>query len=131
VDLTKLRNEITNDPEAIGYAGKTDAEVADLLNARTRPLDRDSLTGGELAASLVRTELAGLPNGDQNYIRALIPAGTMPLTAQLKTELGSIFPGGSATRQNLLALLKRFGSRAEELGLGPVGDGHVASARAT
>lgn len=31
--LTKIKEEITNDPENMGYAGKTDAEIKDLLNS--------------------------------------------------------------------------------------------------
>jgi len=34
MNYNKLKLEIDNDPESIGYAGKTDLAVADLLNAR-------------------------------------------------------------------------------------------------
>ncbi len=32
MNYTILKSEIDNDPESLGYAGKTDSEVADLLN---------------------------------------------------------------------------------------------------
>jgi len=53
----------------------------------------------------------------------------LPLTVTVKQELGAIFPAGSQTRTNLIALLKRDGSRADELGLGHVTPSHVADAR--
>lgn len=34
MDFIALKNEITTDPEALGYAGKQDGEIADLLNAK-------------------------------------------------------------------------------------------------
>jgi hypothetical protein len=77
----------------------------------------------------VRAEFAALPAADKQYVQLVCQAQTMPLTAALKAELGSVFPAGSATRANLLALLKRPGSRAEELGLGFVSPSNVADAR--
>jgi hypothetical protein len=35
MDITSLKNEITADAQHLGYAGKSDAQVAQLLNART------------------------------------------------------------------------------------------------
>lgn len=129
MDLQALKAEITTDPEGIGYAGKNDEQTADLLNAQTRQPNRESMTGGMLAASIVRAELAAIPNADQNYIRALLPCGEMPLTVTLKNELRNIFAAGTTTRANLIALLQRPGSRADELGIGFVTPSNVADAR--
>lgn len=129
MDLQVLKNELTAGHPGTGAYSANDATAADQLNARNRQPDRESLTGGMLAASIVRAELAALSNADQNYVRALLPCGDMPLTATLKTELGNIFGAATQTRANLLALLKRPGSRAEELGLGTVSPSNVADAR--
>lgn len=36
-ELTTLKTEITTDPQSLGYSGKSDEEVADLLNLANRP----------------------------------------------------------------------------------------------
>lgn len=129
MNLIALKNEITTDPLALGYVGKNDEEVADLLNKTQRPVDRETLDGGLLVASIVRSEYAALSATDKDYVRLVALASSIPLTATIKTELGQVFPAGSQTRANLVALLKRTGSRAEELGLGFVTPSHVADAR--
>lgn len=129
MDLAALKTELTTDPISRGYGSLSDEQAAESLNAPNRQPNRESLTGGMLAASIVRSELAALATADQNYVRALLPCGDIPLTATIKTELGSIFGVGTTTRTNLLALLKRTGSRAEELGLGFVTPSNVADAR--
>lgn len=129
MDLVALKNELTADPLGKGYAAMNDEQAADSLNANGRLVDRTSITGGEIAASLVRAELAALTAGEQNYVRALLCADSIPLTANFKTEIAAVFGAGSATRANLIALLKRPGSRAHELGLGTVTPSDVANAR--
>jgi len=129
MDLQALKNELTADPLARGYSGMSDEEAAASLNANGRQVDRTSITGGEIAASLVRAELAALTAGEQNYVRALIGADSIPLTANFKTEVGAVFGAGTATRANIIALLKRSGSRADELGLGHVTESDIADAK--
>jgi hypothetical protein len=130
MNLTALKTELTDDPLARGYAGMNDEQSAVSLNTADRQPNRESLTGGMFAASVVRTEVAALASADdKDYVWALMSAGDMPLTANLTSELKGIFGAGTATRANLIALLKRPGSRAEELGLGFVTPSHVADAR--
>jgi hypothetical protein len=66
----------------------------------------------------VLSEYTALSAAQKDYLRLVVSGGTMPLTATVKAELGTIFPAGSATRANFVALLKRPGSRADELNLG-------------
>lgn len=129
MDMAALKNELAQDPLNRGYAGMDDVQAADSLNASGRDVDRDSVTGGEIAASLVRSELAAISAAERAYVFALLSCQAIPLTANFKTELGAVFGPGSATRANVLTLLKRTGSRAEELGLGHVTTSHVADAR--
>lgn len=129
MNLTALKSEITTDPLARGYSGLTDEQIASSLNAPNRTADRDTLTGGMVMASIVRSEFAALAANDKQYIQLLASCGELPITAQLKTEFGAVFGAGTTTRANLVALLKRAGSRAEELGLGYVTPSDVANAK--
>ena len=119
INLAALKTELTTDPLGRGYAVMTDEQAAASLALSDRQADRDMLDSALLVASIVRAEYATLSANDKDYVR-LVGAvdGPLPLTANLKTQLGAIFPAGSATRANLVALLKRTGSRAEELNLG-------------
>lgn len=127
--LQTLRTELTADPLSRNYSSMSDEAAADSLNAPTRQADRESLDAGLLAASFVRSEYNTLAANDKQYLAAVLATGSLPLTDNLKTQLGALFPAGSTTRANLLALLKRTGSRAEELGLPRVTPSDAADAR--
>lgn len=129
MDLQVLKTELTTDPLGRGYAGMSDEQAATSLNTANRQPFRETLTGGMIAASVVLSELAALTPENQNYVIALFGAGEMPLTDNLKSELSAVFPNPSNTRTNLIALLKRPGSRAEELRLGTVTTSNVADAK--
>lgn len=118
MDLVALKSEITNDPLGRGYSGMTDEQIAASLAVHDRQADRESLEAGLLVASIVSSEYIGLSANQKDYVRLIAMASTVPLTASIKTELGAIFPAGSTTRANLIALMKRAGSRADELKLG-------------
>lgn len=129
MDLQALNDELTTDPLGFGYSTMGDVKASDRLNQPERDVDRDSVTGGEIAASLVKSEVAALTVGEREYVFSLLASDSIPLTDNFKSVLGGLFPGGSSTRANLLAILKRTGSRAEELGLERVTPSHVADAR--
>ncbi len=120
MNLQTLKTELTNDPLARGYAAMTDEAAAATFALPDRQPNREALDSGTLLASVVRAELAALAAADKAYLPLVCQAPTLPLTATLKAELGGIFPAGSATRANLVAMLKRPGNRAEELGLGGI-----------
>lgn len=130
MDLGQLKQEITTDPASLGYAGKDDEQIADLLNRPTRTAPRESVDGGTLAASIVFSEYAALTAPQRQYVDMVVTAGTLPWTANLKQQLGALFAAGTQTRQNLVALQTRTGaSRGEELGLGRVTPSDVADAK--
>lgn len=120
MDLQKLKTELTSDPLNRGYGAMSDEEAAKTFSVLDRTPNRTDLDGGLLVASIVRSEFAALSAGDKQYVQLVCAADSLPLTATLKSELGAIFPAGSATRTNLLALMKRPGNRAEELDLGGI-----------
>jgi len=129
MDLAALKSEITQDPQALGYSGKGDEACANLLNTPNRTINRESIDGGTLAAALVAAEYAALTGMQRQFVDLVAGAVSIPWTANLKTQLGSIFGAGTTTRTNMLALQSRPGSRGEELGFGLVTPSDVAKAR--
>lgn len=101
MNLVILKNELTNDPLSRGYSGMSDEEVSVSLNTINRNPNRNDLTGGMLASSIVRSELASLTNPDQNYIRSLLSAGSMPLTDTLKTERSNFYVTNTFKMSNI------------------------------
>lgn len=118
INLTALKAEITTDPLTRGYSGMSDDAIAASLAVPNRQADREALDSGTLVASIVSADYVGLTANQKDYVRLVAMATSVPLTAALKSELGAIFPAGSTTRANLIALQKRPGTRAEELNLG-------------
>lgn len=129
MNLQTLKTELASDPLRRGYSTMDDVAAAESLNTEDRQADRESLDTGLLVASLVDAEYSALGAVAKNYLSLLASAQSVPLTATVKANLGRLFPAGSETRANLIALLKRPGSRADELGLGRVTPSHVADAR--
>ena len=129
MDLVALRREIQEDPAGLSYAGKTDAEIADLLNAENRTGQAQSLDVDALVASIHLADIAVL-NADQRFYLSLVCDRTsLPLVQPLKGQLRDIFPANSDTGKKFAKIQEKSTSRAAELGLGRVGDGHVKSAR--
>lgn len=126
-DLRTLKAELSDDPESLGYDGKTHEELAAILNTPQRSVERNSFTGGMLAACIDKDEYEQLT--DKSYVTLLTTAsGDIPVTRAIRKALKGIFPQGSDTRKDIVDLLKRSGSRAEELGLSNVTASDVADA---
>lgn len=130
MDYTALKAEITNDPVVLGYAGKTDQQIADLLNslATARTLARTQVNTTEIIGAIqaVPPSLAW-PTTATKQESMLIALLGMPFVdasnANIKAMFGEIFPNSgntATTRTNLLALGSRTVSRADELGLGGI-----------
>jgi len=126
--LTTLKAELTTDPLAKGYAALDNEGAANSLNVVNRQPDRASITGGQIASCVVLAELTALTAIPRAFVQALFSADEIPVTQTLKTELAALFGQGTTTRANLLAAIKRQGSRAEELGLGFFTPSNVADA---
>jgi hypothetical protein len=132
-ELEILQDEIANDPETIGYAGKGDDQVADLLNATntSRTLARPSLTAVEIFNSVVVAEFDALSEADQRKMdRIFSLVGDIDITpgSQADTIIQNVFNPGT-TRTNLAGIAKETVSRATELGLRKIKVGHVTEAR--
>jgi len=142
----KLKDEITSDPLAIGYAGMTDQQVADSLNtaSRTRlnPLSRNDAirwlarhdgvdklekaasTGSQTSRSIAKAVLLLIQS---ETTLDVADEEIMGMIDQLVT--GNVFT--SAEKGDLVMLATETISRAQEIGLGRVNEGDIASARAS
>lgn len=124
MDLVRLKIELS-DPK---YAALSDEACANALNAPGPSIDRDFIDGAELAAAITLADYAALQPVPRAYFEMLSRSGFMPLNGGLKKELRQLFPDGD-TKKTIAALLRRVGSRAEELGLGRVTPSDVANSR--
>lgn len=137
--ITQLTTELQTDPSALGYAALIasgdDRTLAAMLN-EIRPaisIDRATITGNEFLDAVVQSDYNALAaNSDgRPWVKALAAMITINIkSANIRTIVGAIFPAGSATRNNLIALQVRPGSRAEQLFGGEISVGVDEVARA-
>lgn len=128
-ELQAIKTELAGSHPVSGPYSADNETAANQLNAPNRQPNRDTISGGDLAANVVKSEYTALSASDKAYFNMLVPAQVLPVTTQLRTEISALFPAGQ-TRTNLQNLLKRIGSRAEEIGLiGAVTSSDVADAR--
>ena len=125
-----LRTEIETDPLSRGYSSMTDLEVATDLNIVYRELDVESVSGQAIFETVVPSEYNALTDKQLNLLHAIMGMGSILVNGtNTRTALLSMFGPGTTTRSNLAALQKRDVSRAQELGLPYVYEGHVQEAR--
>ncbi len=132
MDYIRLKSEITLDFAALGYAGKTDKQTADLLNSLTtgRSIQRLVIPAHEILEATVPSEWAALTAAEKQRYQTITGAGEVNLSgANTRLTMGAMFGAGTTTRANLIALQTKVVSRQEELGLGLIEPGHVAKAR--
>lgn len=121
IDDAILKAEIDTDPMGLGYAGKTDPEVAELLNTvglSGEKIDRDFVDGQEMMSVVVIPDYAVLSDIQRMGWSAIISAGTGMVdvnNAGTIAQITAIWGPGTTTRDNLIALRQRDASRAEVL----------------
>ena len=126
--LIALKTELTNDPLALGYAGKEHDTIARLLNKTQRSIDAETISAGLLVSCLDDVEYTALVATKKDYLRLLVSAGEIVMNGNVRQSLREMFAQGSKTRQAINKATKRDGCRAEELGLGRVTESDVADA---
>ena len=117
-DLATLKTELTTDPIGRGYAAMSHKQSADTFEIRDRTCANDTTTGGNVASAIARVDWAALSAADRSYCQMLASASVLQLkgaAVAVKDELKVMFPAGTPTRANLVALFRRVGDRAEEL----------------
>lgn len=122
IDRGVLSVEIATDPGALGYASHVasgnDGAVAELLN-RIRVgivINRDTITPNELFEAIVPSEWAAASAQEKQRIGLILAMPTVDLRGpNTKAALQAAFGPGTTTRANIIAMLSRSGSRAEQL----------------
>jgi len=127
-----LWNEISTDPAGLGYVGKTDAQVAALLNGLTQTVARTAITGNELLEHTVLAELQALTAAGREAYWGLTGLGSIDIAAGSngRVILLALFGAGTTIRAQLTAFVQTgiVTSRAAILGLGDVRESDVAKA---
>ena len=108
----------------------SDLEIANDLNLVYRTLTRDVVNGSEIFNATNDTEYAALTD-DQKAIWDRLCSIELIDTDNgvAKAREAELFGSGTTTRSNLIALKNPPVSRAQELGLSYVYEGHVQEAR--
>jgi hypothetical protein len=119
-DYVALKNEILNDPLALGYAGKTDAQVAALINGASRPTTcaRTIVRADEVYEAIDATEWAAASAANQQSIKDLLAMGQVNAAGtRTRAVFAAVFAAGTTSRANLLALtsLPVARTRAQEI----------------
>lgn len=129
MDLVALKTELTSDPAAIGYAGKSHEEIAVLINRPQRTMNREQFSGADLASCLDPVEFAALTAVQRTWIQMLTTAnGMLTLFASLRQDIRSVLATATKSLAKFNNTINRAGSRAEELNFGPVTTSDVADA---
>lgn len=134
INYATLRTELLTDPAGLGYAGKSDYACAGLLNTvrGSIAVARDTIPTWMVLDAVAQADLAALTANQLQTLHIVISAGEVSIaSANIRAIMSALFPAGSVTRANLVAIVNRTGTRAEQLfGVGTaVTDGDVARAR--
>ena len=132
MDYLALKNEILNDPETLGYAGKSDLEIAVLMNTiglSNEKIDRGVIPSYEVINATIPSEWAALTAAEKQRYQTITGAGQIDSSnANVRATFQAMFGAGTQTRINLTALLQRPASRAEVLGFGSINHSDIAKA---
>lgn len=130
MDINKLKNEIVNDPLVRGYAAMSNAEVAtDMMTVR-RIKNKATLTGSEVLNAIPKADLFALSAADSSRVWDVLHLAAINPFGVEADIIIDVFGAGSPAILALADLRTEDVSRAEEIGLGSVYEGHVEGARA-
>lgn len=125
-----LKAEITDDPLSRGYSGMSDIEVANDMNTVYRNTIRPTVSGSEIFNETDDVEYAALTDAQKASWDRLCGIDSIDTSSGVaKAREAELFGAATTTRSNLTALRNPPASRATELGLSKVREGHVQMAR--
>lgn len=129
--------ELNTDPLKAGYR-KPDGQwrptsiIADYLHSKVQEVVRTSLTPYELWENTDLTEYKALSVAERDAYWGIMGLDSIDVTAgtNSRAALSALFPSGSVTRDNLIALLTTplLVTRASQIGLGEISAAHVEKA---
>jgi hypothetical protein len=132
MDYLALKNEILGDSKSLGYIGKEDYQIADLMNTiglSGEVINRGVIPSYEIIDATVPSEWTALTATEKQRYQTITGAGQCNSSnANIRAAFQSMFAAGTQTRINLTALLTRTCSRAEALGFGSINHEQVAMA---
>ena len=118
-DLQPVRDELDADPDVRGYDAMSDATAADDINLKRVAMDAQSVPSFQIAPSIDLNEFLALTGAQRAWLALVLPAGSVTAIrkGEVKQGLLSLFPSGTQTQANLLALIGNGyqGARWEEL----------------
>jgi len=126
--IKDLRIELDSNPAL--YLSMSNTEVETSLNAVTVSKDKGTLSGSELWEATSATEFAALTDAVKAQWLALCGVVSVDPFGPAQPVVIGIFGSGSDTVATLGTLRKFNISRASEIGLSLVKEGHVEMARA-
>jgi len=126
--MSILSDEITGDPEGLGYAAMTDLEAANAMNVVNRPRNRTSMTGSELLSNQNSADYNALSDTKKDNWLSLCGVDSIDPFGSAVQVVIDIWGAGSTTIANLQTARVEAVSRAQELGI-TVNEGDVNHAR--
>lgn len=125
--LAALKTEINSDPVALGYAGKSHQEIADILNSVynvNHKINKGEVPSGDVVKQFVASELGQLSSGQQNLLFLLLCRDTIDISdTKIQAIVMGIFTNAlyPLTRAALITFALKQATRAEyvfqELGI--------------
>lgn len=115
-----LASEIASDPRGLGFAGRSDYDIASLLNVpggSGETIFRSYVDTEDIVAGIVRAEYDALAAAGKTYLNEVVLKARRVKTgdATLRGQVAALFGAGTTTRANLTAVASRPASRAEVL----------------
>lgn len=120
ISYPALEAEITNDPRTLGYAGKSDYEIATILNTpglSAETIFRAYTDTEDIVAAIIRTEYDALAAAGKTYLNEVILKTRRVKTgdATLRQQIAQLFGLGTTSRTNLTNVASKSASRGEVL----------------
>lgn len=134
VDYVRLEDEVRNDPAGLGYAGKTDQQIADLMNQvglNEQTIYRDDIPATEVIEAMVSADLVAISDRQLAELTMVTSAGTVDASGpNTRAILAGAFAGRLTTQAALTALQSQSASRAMVLDFPPLTDWQIHRVRA-
>jgi len=127
--MSILKTEIDTDPEGRGYSGMTNLEIANDLNVVYRTKNKTSMTGSEILNAIVIAEWTPLTDAQKRTVWDVVHLSDINPFGVEAQLLIAVFGAGSNTIAALADARKDDVSRATELGIPYVYEGHVIDAK--